>query len=202
MRGKKIAHNGFSVLGEETRLKIFIKIIELSSWCAIGDTPIIGQNHSKHLVEVFGLAKSTVAHHIKVLLNAELIFEVPKNRFVYLFPNYVKLIEFRNFINENLLSYFDYGKYILSANIHLKNLSDYPIESIKDFLIITGCKNVYESVSANNSLKLYFKFPGFNEPFYLLFGKGNVQIYVIEKNYTSSRDFLLTLTESFSRNFP
>ena len=201
MQNKRIGLTGFSTLGDETRLKIFLKIVELASFSFLGEEPIVALNTAKHLGEVFDLAKSTISHHIDVLKNAGLIFEVKKKKFIYLFPNFASISEFRDFLDEQIMVYLDEGKYIYVADLNLPKLPDIELPTLEDFLIINGCKNVMSTKDQAGSTKIYFKITGFNEPFYCLIMGKNLKIFCLEKNYSGAKSGLENLANYLIKSF-
>ena len=192
--------SGFATLGDETRLKIFLKIIELSSFSFINEEPVLSLNTAKHITEVFGLAKSTVSHHIDVLKEADLIFEIKKKKYVYLFPNFTTISEFKDFINEEILVYHAAGQYVCIANLLLAKLPDMELETIKDLLVIEGCKNVIHSIDPIGNIKIYFKISGFNEPFYALMSNTSLKIFSMQKNYDDAKQAIIQLSNSLIRS--
>jgi DNA-binding transcriptional ArsR family regulator len=200
MRNKRVGLNGFATLGDETRLKIFLKIIELSTFSFINDDPVIALNTAKHITEVFGLAKSTVSHHIETLKYAGLIFEIRKKKFIYLFPNFTAITDFKTFLDEQILVFQNDGQYECAADLKIDSLSDHEIQTIKDLYIIEGCKNVAETKDQSGNTKIYFKILGFNEPFYAVLGNDSMKIFCIQKNYSAARPVLESLALSIVRS--
>jgi len=198
MRGKRIAQNSFAALSDESRLKIFLKIVELASSASITDNPIVAQNTAKHLGEIFGLAKSTLSHHIDALKMAELVFEIRQKKFVYLYPNFAKLIEFKNFIDEKLMVYMD-NDYSIIANLDISQIPNFTAANFKDFLIITGFKNVTQTTDQAGSQKIYFKITGFVEPFYATIKASEVKIYSQQKNFDSALPFIEKLSSLLAK---
>lgn len=193
MQNKRIGLTGFSTLGDETRLKIFLKIVELASFSFLGEEPIVAQNTAKHLGEVFDLAKSTISHHLEVLKSSGLIFEVKKKKYIYLFPNFTLISEFRDFLDEEILTFLNDGKYICIADLHLPKLPDVELSTFKDSLIINGCKNVMNVTDQAGFTKVYFKITGFNEPFYCLLNGTSLKIFCLQKNYSDSKSVIENL---------
>jgi DNA-binding transcriptional ArsR family regulator len=189
MRNKKIAQNSFSALADDTRLKLFLKIVELSSYASLGDNPIIAENTAKHLKEVFHLAKSTISHHIDILIENELIFLINKNRFSYLFPNFIKFKEFTDFINTQIMPYHMDGEYVLMAEIYIKKEIS-KIEEFIDYLIIHDYKSLRLTNDISGKQKIYFKISGFLEPFYLLINANKLMIYSQKKNLPLSKTYI------------
>jgi len=185
MRNKKLAQNSFTVLGDPTRLKIYLKIIELASTASLADKPIIANNTASHLNNIFDLAKSTISHHIEQLLAAELLFVVCKNRHNYLFPNFIKIQEFNTFLNNEVLTYFHNGQMQLCGQIFLAA----PIDNIitfSDFLKINSYRNIECTHDQLGNHKIYFKITGFNEAFYFILNDKVASIYCLAKNNSQS----------------
>jgi DNA-binding transcriptional ArsR family regulator len=189
MRNKKIAQNSFSALADNTRLKLFLKIVELSSYASLGDNPIVAENTAKHLKEVFHLAKSTISHHLDILIENELIFVINKNRFSYLFPNFIKFKEFTDFINTQVLPYHLEGEYLLMAEIYIKT-SITKINEFMDYLIIHDYKSLQITTDISGKQKIYFKISGFIEPFYIIIHDNKLLIFSLKKNLQSSKLYI------------
>ena len=201
MRKKRVGLNGFATLGDETRLKIFLKIIELSSYSFINDEPVLALNNAKHLCDIFGLAKSTLSHHVEVLKSSGLVFEIKKKKHVYLFPNYASIIEFKNFLDEQVLIYYGSGSYELVADLRLSRLQNIDEETFRDFLIVQGCKNVEQVKDQLGNTKIYFKITGFNEPFYVLVKDASLKIFCIQKNISSSQEVISVFSDTLTKSF-
>jgi DNA-binding transcriptional ArsR family regulator len=192
MRNKKLAQNSFTALGDPTRLKIYLKIIELAATASLADKPIIASNTASQLNTIFDLAKSTISHHIEQLLAAELIFIVCKNRHNYLFPNFVKIQEFSTFLDTEVLTYFHNGQMQLCGQIYLAA----PIDNILtfcDFLKINSYRNIECTKDQLGNHKVYFKITGFNEAFYFILNDKVASIYCLAKNYSQSEQQIKTL---------
>jgi DNA-binding transcriptional ArsR family regulator len=185
MRNKKIAQNSFSALADDTRLKIFLKIIELSSYASLGDNPILAENTAKHLTEIFHLAKSTVSHHIEILLASKLIFVINKNKFTYLFPNFVKFQEINEFINTQIMPYHLEGEFVLCAEMYLKKPVS-KVQELIDYLVIHDFRGTRLTMDPGGKHKIYFKISGFIEPFYLLIYEQKLSVYSLKKNIKTS----------------
>jgi DNA-binding transcriptional ArsR family regulator len=201
MQNKRIGLTGFSTLGDETRLKIFLKIVELASFSFLGEEPIVALNTAKHLGEVFDLAKSTISHHIDVLKNAGLIFEVKKKKFIYLFPNFTTISEFRDFLDNEVMVYLNEGKYLCAADLRLPKIPDIELTTLEDFLTINGCKNVMSTKDQAGATKIYFKITGFNEPFYCQISGNDLKIFCLQKNYSDSKSALENLAKYLMKSF-
>jgi DNA-binding transcriptional ArsR family regulator len=201
MQNKRIGLVGFSTLGDETRLKIFLKIVELASFSFLGEEPIVSLNTAKHLGEVFDLAKSTISHHIDVLKDAGLIFEIKKKKFIYLFPNFATISEFRDFLDEQVMVYLSEGKYICVADLRLLKLTDIELSSFKDFLTVSGCKNVMNTIDQSGLTKVYFKITGFNEHLYCLINGNNLKLFCIQKSYSGLKPSLENLSSELVKTF-
>lgn len=201
MRSKSIALEYFKILSDETRLKIFLKIIELSSYASLGDEPIVAKNHHNHLVKIFGLAKSTVSHHLSVLEKSGLVKIVKKKRFKYLYPDLNKFKEFNKFFEDNIQPFIQYSSYIKIGEVFANKSSSNSNRSFKeifiDYLKINDCYAFENTLDISGFEKFYFKINTVNEPLNLIFKDGYVEIFCMEKNSQNASDKISSIVKNF-----
>jgi DNA-binding transcriptional ArsR family regulator len=181
MRNKKHALSFFIALGDYSRLKIFLKIIELSAMANIGDSPVVAPNTAKNLQQIFGLAKSTISHHISVLAENNLIIEINKGKFTYLFPNYSTINLVGDFLKTEI-DPFHNSKIIKLGQYFLRHPSENFDNAIIDSLITFGAKAIKPTKDVSGLAKIYFKIKGFNEPFFLIIQKDFLTFWGLQKH--------------------
>jgi DNA-binding transcriptional ArsR family regulator len=200
MRNKALTYKAMYGLSDETRLKIFMKIIEYSADCFLGDEPIVSQNTAKHLQTSFGLAKSTISHHIKILKECGLIMEVQKKKSAYLFANFVKLKELTASINNDILVYADNAEYIKIGEIFLKH-SIALIDGLVDYLHIYDYRGLRITKDNTGNPKLYFKINGYIEPLYMTVTDSKIEISCIKRNSDKIRSEIEKLIGIISKTY-
>lgn len=79
-------------LAGKTRFKLLKKILSESELFDSNETSPLALNHGHGLESHFGLAKSTVSHHVSNLIKSTVLRQKRIGRFIFLFPN-TKAIE-------------------------------------------------------------------------------------------------------------
>jgi len=200
MRNKALTYKAMYGLSDETRLKIFMKIIEYSADCFLGDDPIVSQNTAKHLQASFGLAKSTLSHHIKTLKECGLVMEVQKKKSAYLFANFVRLKELMASINNDILRYAENAEYIKIGEIFLKH-SIAIIDGLVDYLHIYDYRGLRVTKDSNDHSKIYFKINGYIEPLFLTVTDSKIEISCIKRNSNNVRGDIEKLIDLIGKTY-
>lgn len=133
MFNSKLLSQKFFALSDTSRLLLFQKIIAESRFFNEDEKPILARNNATELGKFLNLSQSTLSHHIKILLDAKLIYVRKHGRFRYYFPsikgskNFEELIanvkQSKNAVKTKLFNVFPSSKFINEDDFH--KLIDY-----------------------------------------------------------------------------